>query len=137
MRREIIEAALACDIDRLAVLALDGPTDFFYGIGYIGDPRGFWLQAEAEGRQPMRLLVCLFSLLVNSGAPVEGEPTVFIWPDAATIAWSEIPAHNKDALRECIGAEPFNSANLNSEYLGPRIAIDETGDWRFFVLGGD
>lgn len=136
MRYDIIEAAMGCDLDRLAALALDGPTDFFYGIGYIGDPREFWFRAEAEGREPLRLLVCLFSLLVNT-APVEDGPTLFIWPDAMTIPWSELPASSKQALRECIGDERFNAAEVNSEYLGPRIFIDETGDWVAFVLGGD
>jgi hypothetical protein len=137
MRLEIIGAARDCDIDRLASLALGGPTEFFYGIGYIGDPREFWRQAEAEGEEPMRLLVCLFALVVESAHPADDGLALFIWPDAATVAWSDIPPHNKGELRECIGDERYNSADLHSEYLGPRITIDESGDWVSFVLGGD
>ena len=85
----------------------------------------------------MRLLVCLTGLLGLSEEAVEGELRLFIWPGAATVAWSELPAASKDDLRECIGAEALNWANLHSEYGGPRIAIDETGDWIYFVLGGD
>jgi len=57
MRMRIIDAARACDYEKLAELALAGDSTFTYSFGDGGQPAAFWREAEAEGRAPLRSLV--------------------------------------------------------------------------------
>jgi hypothetical protein len=137
MRQAIAEAAVACDLQRLVALALDGPEDFFYGIGYIGDPSDFWYQREVEGEEPMRLLVCLLNLPYAPTSILEDGATWYKWPTASEVPWAELTESERDALRVCIGEDRYYWAELYSEYLGPRLTISGSGDWLSFILGGD
>jgi len=82
-RRQIIEAAVACDYDALAALASAG-TSFAYSLDDTGDPIGYWQSLEENGTgEPLRWMVETLNLpAVPAG--VGGEENVFyLWSDGA------------------------------------------------------
>ena len=84
MRRAIVAAAVACDLDGLAELGLEGDEDFWFGIGYIGDARDFWRGKEAKGSRPMWVLARLLDLPFTTGVLEEPEGGIpyYRWPTA-------------------------------------------------------
>jgi len=82
-RRQIIEAAVACDYDTLADLASAG-TYFAYSLDESGDPTGYWQSLEEDGTgDPMRSMVVTLNLPAVS-AGVGGEENAFyLWSDGA------------------------------------------------------
>jgi hypothetical protein len=134
-RLAIIEAARACDYDRLAQLALAGDSQFTYSFGGQGRPAAFWREAEAAGQAPLRTLV---ELLDGPSAIREaGGTTQYLWPVAyAFERWEDVPASAKEDLRRLYGDEDLRRFEQFGSYVGERVAITESGDWIFFV-GGD
>ena len=135
MRMAIIDAARACDFDKLAELALAGDGTFTYSFGGGGRPAAFWREAEAAGQAPLRLLVELLD-----GPPatrqVEGS-TQYLWPAAYGFErWQDVPASAREDLRRMYGDDDLRRFAQFGSYTGHRVGITESGDWIFFV-GGD
>ena len=118
VRLAIIEAALACDYDRLAELARAGRPTFTYSFGdtsdtsaqtppVVWDAAAYWLEAEAFGEPVLATLVQVLGL---SYAQIETQfdsgvfTPVYEWP-----------------------------ADAN---LGDRVGITDDGDW-VYLVGGD
>ena len=135
MRMAIIEAARACDYDKLAELALAGDGAFTYSFGGGGRPAAFWREAEAAGEAPLRLLV---ELLDGPSATREvGGTTQYLWPAAyAFERWQDVPVSAREDLRRMYGDEDLRRFEQFGSYVGHRVGITESGDWIFFV-GGD
>ena len=135
MRMAIIEAARACDYDKLAQLALAGEGPFTYSFGGAGRPAAFWKEAEAAGRAPLRLLV---ELLDGASATRNaGGTTQYLWPAAYGFErWQDVPASAQEDLRRMYGEKDLQRFAEFGSYTGHRVGITESGDWIFFV-GGD
>ena len=134
MRIAIIDAARACDYDKLAELALAGDGPFTYSFGGEGRPALFWREAEAAGQAPLRLLV---ELLDGAAATREvGGSTQYLWPAAyAFERWQDVPASAQEDLRRIYGDDDLRRFAQFGSYAGHRVGITESGDWIFFVAG--
>lgn len=135
MRVAIIDAARACDYDKLAELALAGNGAFTYSFGGGGRPAAFWREGEAAGQAPLRLLV---ELLNGPSATREGGGTAqYVWPAAyAFERWEDVPAPAREDLGRIYSEEDLRQFEQFGSYLGHRVGITENGDWIFYV-GGD
>ena len=134
-RMAIIDAARACDYDRLAELALAGDSTFTYSFGGGGRPAAFWREAEAAGQAPLRTLVELLD--GPSATRGSGGTTQYLWPAAyAFERWEDVPASAREDLRRMYGDDDLLRFEQFGSYVGHRVGITESGDWIFFV-GGD
>lgn len=134
MRDRIAAAAVACDFDRLAELADEGPGTFTATFGGATDVSAFWQRQEREGGEPMRALRLLLDMPFGTRA-VEGSDH-YVWPSAFTYEeWTEVPEPERDALRPLYDEDDFESFERFGSYLGYRVGIDEAGNWLFFVRG--
>lgn len=135
MRMAIIDAARACDYEKLAALALAGDSSFTYSFGGDGSPAAFWRQAEAAGQAPLRTLVELLD-----GPPATRDTagtTQYLWPVAyAFERWDDVPPSARQELRRIYGDDDLRRFQQFGSYVGHRVGITESGDWIFFV-GGD
>ena len=135
-RQAIAAAAIACDWDALG--ALIDPTNFRYSFGGGNDPITFWQEAEAAiGNEPMRYLVETLKLnWVLDQPPPEAEvPDSYIWPDAFPMIWDDVTPEMREALRPLYDDQDFEGfANIGG-FAGYRLAIDEDGNWLYFVAG--
>lgn len=134
IRKEIIQAATACDYTRLAELALAGDGTFTFSFGGGEGPAQFWREAEATGQEPLRLLVELFSGPFGTRS-VDGG-TQYVWPSAhAFETWDDVPPVARDHLRSIYDEETLGRFERFGSYLGHRIGITDSGDWIFYVAG--
>jgi len=134
-RMAIIEAARACDYDKLVELALAGDSQFTYSFGGGDRPAAFWREAEAAGRAPLRMLV---ELLDGPSAIRDAAGTTqYLWPAAyAFESWEKVLPSARDDLRRIYGEEDLRRFEQFGSYVGHRVGITRSGDWIFFV-GGD
>ncbi|MGI9624576.1 MAG: hypothetical protein ACR2PK_17220, partial [Acidimicrobiales bacterium] len=131
-RVAIARAALNCDYDGLTALTND---EFVYSFGEPpgGDAGAFWSSAEAAGDEPLRFMVELVKLPVTVDA--SGSPEFYVWPEAFTIAWEDLTDEQQDDVRILYDDEAMDLFEQFGSYIGYRLAIDENGDWVFFIAG--
>ena len=135
MRMRIIEAARACDYEKLAELALAGDSAFTYSFGGEGRPAAFWREAEAHGRPVLRSLVEILDGPFATRS-VDGT-TQYLWPSAYGVERLEnVPPAAREELRRIYGEEELRRFERFGSYVGDRVGITGSGDWTFFV-GGD
>lgn len=134
-RMAIIQAARACDYDKLAELALAGDSQFTYSFGGGDRPAAFWREAEAAGGEPLRMLV---ELLDGPAATRQaGGTTQYLWPAAyAFESWDDVPPSAREDLTRIYGEDDLRRFEQFGSYVGHRVGITQSGDWIFFV-GGD
>ena len=133
-RADIVSAAVACDYAALAGIAARGGGTFTYSFGAGGDPAGYWMAAEDEGRPMLRTLVRLLETPFASRPA--GDVTQFVWPSAyAYESWADVPPAERDGLRAVYDDEDLQRFEDFGVYAGHRIGIDERGVWMFFVAG--
>ena len=132
-RRQLFDAAVACDYSALAALASEEGFTFSYG----GDTSAaeFWRAREEAGPEepgprPMRALATILALPFT-----RNESGSYAWPTA----YSEAPAD--EAWQALVDAGLYSEEQVGlmrtqgSGYLGYRTAITPEGDWQFFVAG--
>ena len=128
-RAAIIEAAVACDLDRLEELSVEGDGQFSYSFGATS-PEGLadhLREREAEGEEIVRILVETLRL------PYVSEAGTVAWPSAHQQSPSE---SDWDALRTLYRDEEVDAwRSGGSGFLGYRVGITEAGDWQFFIAG--
>lgn len=134
MRQAIYVAAMACDIAALATLADAGDDPFLSSFGG-DDALTYWTEAERRGEPILADLVRHLNL--PFGVDEASEPTLYSWPSAqGATSLDEIPADEYAALLEMYSAaELENMYDVVGGYVGWRVGIDETPDWRYFVQG--
>jgi len=130
-RAAILDAATACDLDRL--IALTAP-DFLASLGG-GDTAAIWADLEANGEEPMRFLVELLGLPHRR---IQGaDATIYYtWPAAFGLDPGE-PLSDQDRadLSRLYSDEEIEQFE-ELGYVGYRIVIYDGGAWVNFV-GGD
>lgn len=126
--RAIVDAAVACDFDALAVAAGDAITLSFGGHDDVAE---FLATAEYEyGDELLRILVQL--LTMEPGYRIDF--ATWVWPtfwgdDSAT------PTAEQKAAIEAIYGVPFDEILVEGWYLDHRVGIDADGEWLYFVAG--
>jgi len=132
MRRAIVRAAVACDYDRLESLALQGGAAFTYSFGDDARPAEYWRENEAAGEDPIAMLVRTLAL-PWARETLDIEPFVYyVWPSAYLIESSD---EDWAALGALYSPEEIDLFRDYGSFIGWRVGITETGDWRFFVAG--
>jgi len=133
MRLQIVEAAMACDYERLGELV--GPGRFTYSFGQGNEaPADVWREAEEAGGDPLRTLVQHLDLPHRS-REIDGV-VYYSWPSAFGYgSWSEVPESDKEALRPLYSEEDLASFAEFGGYIGYRVTITADGDWLNFVAG--
>jgi hypothetical protein len=127
----IHEAALARDFDALA--ALMDPNIFVYNLDDGSDPIPAWRE-DPSILDTIALVLELPSVAID----VEGMGRFHIWPYLAHAELSDpTPDQLRDLERLGIDAGELRDMVDFGAYIGPRLAIDQTGLWRNFVQGGD
>lgn len=132
MRRAILRAAVACDYARLEELALAGGDVFIYSFGNGGSPAEYWREGESRGEEAMAMMVRTLGL-PYSRETLDIDPYVlYIWPSAYLVESGE---EDWTALAELYSPEDIELFKEYGSFIGWRVGITETGDWRFFVAG--
>jgi hypothetical protein len=132
MRRAILRAAVACDYAKLEELALAGGETFIYSFGNGTSPAEYWREAEAAGENAMAMLVRTLGL-PYSRETLDIDPFVlYIWPSAYLVESGE---EDWTALAELYSPEDIELFKEYGSFIGWRVGLTETGDWRFFVAG--
>ncbi|MGH2672765.1 MAG: hypothetical protein ACRDHC_07290 [Actinomycetota bacterium] len=126
--QRIHQAAVARDFDTLA--SLMDPNIFVYNLDDGSDPIPAW-------REDPQILDTIALVLELPPIPidVEGVGRFYVWPYLAQADLANpTPQQVRDLERLGTSVEDVQVAG---GYLGPRLAIDATGLWRNFVVGGD
>jgi hypothetical protein len=126
--QRIHQAAVARDFDTLA--SLMDPNIFVYNLDDGSDPIPAW-------REDPQILDTIALVLELPPIPidVEGVGRFYVWPYLAQADLANpTPEQMRDLERLGMSVEDVQVAG---GYLGPRLAIDATGLWRNFVVGGD
>ncbi|MGH2705337.1 MAG: hypothetical protein ACRDJ4_09640 [Actinomycetota bacterium] len=135
LRKEIVRAAVACDFNALAQLALK-PDDKFQVSSNAADttpPATFWLRREAAGEPVLATLVKVLNAPAALGQPgPEVEQVVHIWPSAA----SSLPADSDwDAAKSIYPPNEVEGWRAAGRYAGYRALITIDGDWTAYFSG--
>lgn len=127
----IVEAALACDSDRMVELATQYPTELLV----TAEPAEEVFALPEGAEQHYRTLV---ALLAGTGGAFTGGDT-----GNQTVVWPRVVAEefrdSADAWQEVVDAGLLTQEQADSQraddvmgYVGMRIAIDESGAWRYY-----
>lgn len=129
-RRELFDAALACDFGELAELAGE---DFSYTFG-VADPTGpasYWRQVDDQERVMDTLARVLTTPHARDAA---GDDASYVWPSAHVDKPTDA---DWDALvdAEVIAGDDLPVLRSVGSYLGYRTAITPDGTWQYFIAG--
>jgi hypothetical protein len=128
----IHDGVLTRDFELLRSL-LD-PMTFFYNFGDGSDPVPEW-------RADPTVLDTILPILAlpPTDAVDAGEfGTLYIWPYLVESNMSALTEEERADLASLgLSEEEIDDMIRAGQYLGPRLAIDATGLWRNYVLGGD
>lgn len=123
----IVDAALACDQDRLVELATEYPTELMI----TAEPAE---QVFALPEDESLHYLTLVGLLTGTGGADQGDGT-FVWPRVATEEFSD----SDEAWQEVVDAGVLSQGDADAQradelfgYTGLRIAIDQDGNWRYY-----
>lgn len=135
-RRAIFDAAMACDVAGLALLAsTEGFTASFGG----GEPGMLWAQQESSGYPALRTLVQHLNLAVTEWGD-GGDIAGYVWPSAflelESAAGDGLPVEEYESLLELYPlAELEEMFAAIGGYIGHRIGIEPDGTWIYYVAG--
>lgn len=135
----IVQAAFACDYERLEALALQGREGFSYSFGIVdGTPSAFWSDRERHARRTgektdeyIRYLVETLALPYCEEDGPDGEH-YFVWPRVHCSARTH--ADWKD-LKGLYTPKQIDQMRTGDLYYGFRVGILEDGDWVYFIAG--
>jgi hypothetical protein len=131
-RRAIMEAAVACDYERLVAIARGGGMAFTYASGDTIPAAAYWRALEARGDRPMAMLVgTLERPYTVVEDPVPPSP-VYVWPSASGNVATGFDLMALEGLYSDVEIASFIERGV---YLGWRVGITVDGGWWFFVRG--
>ncbi|NNC79516.1 MAG: hypothetical protein HKN94_05130 [Acidimicrobiales bacterium] len=136
VRRFVINAAIACDYAELSALM----GESFYAADGGGDAIELWKAQEANGVDPMAILVGTLSMphkeITSDDGPEDasGPHTYTVWPSAAAYGiWSETPEADRAALTDIYSAEELAQFEELGYYAGYVVGIEHPGSWQYFT----
>lgn len=125
--KAIVDAALACDQDRLVELATEYPTELMIPAQPAED---VFALPEDDSLHYLTLV----GLLTGTVGADQGDGT-FVWPRVATDEFSD----SDEAWQEVVDAGVLSPGDADTQradetfgYTGLRIAIDDAGNWRYY-----
>lgn len=133
-RRQILDAAVACDFARLDEIA---PAEFIYSIDPGQDSPGeSWALEEYRGTaNPTTWLVGLLQLPATPVTWDTGQE-LYVWPAVSTKPFSEATPDEIDQLRRLgFSEEEIETSAREDIYFGYRLGIDVDGNWLYFLAG--
>ena len=131
--RRIYDAAKAKDFDALAGL-LD-PNTFVYNLDDGSDPIPAWRADPSE----LDVMVAILEMPPTSRDIGEGYGTFSFWPYLVNSDFSALtPQERADLAALGYSDEEIQlMSDGGAGYQGPRLAIDEEGQWRNFITVGE
>ncbi|HSJ50197.1 MAG TPA: hypothetical protein VLA90_02780 [Actinomycetota bacterium] len=129
--QRIFDAAGARDVDELAELV--DLERFSYNFGVSDDPVAAWRE-DRSVLEPITAILSLPSIVEE----IDGT-TYHVWPYLMADGTLEEISEQERADLHALGLSDDHITEMQSfgGYLGPRLGIDETGAWRYYVTGGD
>ena len=130
--QRIYDAAKAKDFDALAEL-LD-PNTFIYNLGDASDPIPEWRANPSE----LDLMVAILEMPPTS-REIEGMGTFTFWPYLVNRDLSSLTPQEMADLNALGYSDEEIQLMIDggTGYQGPRLAIDEDGEWRNFLTVGE
>jgi hypothetical protein len=131
--QRIYEAAVARDVDELAPL-LD-PDTFVFNFDDGSDPIPAWRQDPSV----LDLMAAVLRLPPAAPRQIHGYGTLTIWPYLIDSDFGALTERERDDLK----ALGYSEADIElmvdggNGYQGPRLAIDQSGQWRSFTTMGE
>jgi hypothetical protein len=131
--QRIYDAARAKDFDALAEL-LD-PNTFIYNLGDASDPIPEWRANPSE----LDLMVAILEMPPTSREIGPGYGTFFFWPYLVNSDFSSLTPLELADLNALGYSDEEIQLMIDGDagYQGPRLAIDENGEWRNFLTVGE
>jgi hypothetical protein len=131
--QRIYDAAKAKDFDALAELI--DPNTFIYNLGDASDPIPEWRANPSE----LELMVAILEMPPTTRDIGPGYGTFYFWPYLVNSDFSSLTAleHADLAALGYSDREIQLTIDGDGGYQGPRLAIDETGEWRNFLTVGE
>ncbi|MDQ4024123.1 MAG: hypothetical protein M3217_01320 [Actinomycetota bacterium] len=130
-RAEIVEAAVACDYDRLGrIIEVGGQPEFTFSFGDEATLEAFVASLRRSNGETLDVLVQTLDLPYCSQR-VEGR-LVYQWPSAFCEGATDA---DWDALRALYSDEEIAAWREFGSFAGHRVGIDGDGAWLFFVSG--
>ena len=131
--QRIYDAAKAKDFDALAEL-LD-PNTFVYNLDDGSDPIPAWRANPSE----LDVMVAILEMAPTSRDIGEGYGTFYFWPYLVNSDFDALtPQEHADLNALGYSDEEIQlMIDGGAGYQGPRLAIDENGEWRNFITVGE
>ncbi len=131
--QRIYDAAKAKDFDALAEL-LD-PNTFVYNLDDGSDPIPAWRADPTE----LDVMVAILEMAPTSRDIGEGYGTFYFWPYLVNSDLADLlPLEHDDLAALGYSDEEIQlMIDGGAGYQGPRLAIDENGEWRNFITVGE
>lgn len=132
MAQRIYDAAQAGDVDGLGEL-LD-PMTFIYNMSDGSDPTPEWRENPSE----LDLMVAILEMPWTS-REIEGEGTFYFWPYLVNSDLDALIPEEREDLKSLGYTDEEIQLMIDggTGYQGPRLAIDENGEWRNFITVGE
>jgi len=132
MGQRIYDAARAGDVDGLGEL-LD-PMTFIYNMSDGSDPTPEWRENPSE----LDLMVAILEMPWTS-REIEGEGTFYFWPYLVNSDLDALIPEEREDLKSLGYTDEEIQLMIDggTGYQGPRLAIDENGEWRNFITVGE
>jgi hypothetical protein len=131
--QQIYDAAKARDFDALAQL-LD-PNTFIYNLGDASNPIPEWRADPSV----LDLMVAILEMPSTSRDIGPGYGTFYFWPYLVNSDFSSLTPQEHADLAELGYTDEEIQLMIDggTGYQGPRLAIDENGEWRNFITVGE
>jgi hypothetical protein len=131
-RAQIWKAAKSGDYEAVAELVDPKGFEYTFGGAVPGGPAAYWRRVDQTTKErPIETLAAILEL------PYVHQPDrkLYVWPFAFTRKASTLSPEEREQLVEAIGEEMVKFYEQLGDYLGYRAAIDEDGNWVFYVAG--
>ncbi|HEX5902584.1 MAG TPA: hypothetical protein VF028_05665 [Actinomycetota bacterium] len=131
--QQIYDAAKAKDFDALAEL-LD-PVTFIYNLGDASDPIPEWRANPSE----LDVMVEILEMPPTSREIGPGYGTYYFWPYLVNSDFENLTPQERADLAALGYSDEDITLIIDggTGYQGPRLAIDENGEWRNFITVGE
>mgnify|MGYP001809824498 CR=1 FL=1 len=130
--RRLQAAAESRDTAALIAIAAESPG-FAYTFGDEADFAEYVAGAQMRGRDPVGDLAQI--LAMPPGETTLDGVRVFHWPYFYDWEASRYTAETRADAARIVGEAAAAQINDDLAYLGPRAAIDENGQWIFYLTG--
>jgi hypothetical protein len=117
-----------------AMRGMMDPDTFSYNFDDGSDPIPAW----KDDPSVLDPILTMLQLQPTEPKKIEGYGTFYIWPYLVDSNFKHLGASEIDDLHT-LGFDDAAIEDMRTfgSYLGPRLAIDETGLWRNYTTGGD